>query len=158
MTQIKTLVGGLLVASMTTFTAPAQAEISGEELAAIVIGGAIFYSLGKNQAEKRARTVIEPEIEIDAGPSGKQVTHYRHRHDGLGVHAHRKGTVHRHGTSTVALPLPNQCKRQVQVRNKIKTAYRANCLQRAGYRISNNGTVRHDRWHGRKAKPLLIYR
>ena len=153
MTQIKTLVGGLLVASMTTFTAPAQAEISGEELAAIVIGGAIFYSLGKNQAEKRQRVVTEP-----APVSRPVATHYRHSHGGLGTHAHKKGTVHRHAHSTAALPLPDQCKRQVQVRNKIKTAYRANCLQRAGYRISNNGTVRHERWSGRKAKPLLIFR
>ncbi|MEM7241701.1 MAG: hypothetical protein AAF429_05905 [Pseudomonadota bacterium] len=155
MTQIKTLLGGLLVAGMTTISAPepAKAEVSGEELAAIIIGGTLLYSLGKNRAEKRARTVTEP------APAARPVaTYYRHSHGRLGTHAHRRGVAHSHGQTTAVLPLPQQCERQVQVRNKVKKAYRANCLQRAGYRISNNGTVRHDRWIGRKAKPLLIYR
>jgi len=154
MTQMKTLIGGLLVASITSFTAPAQAEVTGEELAAIVVGGALLYSLGKNRGEERARTVVEPAPVARPAP-----TYYQHSHGRLGLHSHRQDIAHNHGTAAARpLPLPHQCKRTVQVRNKVETGYRTTCLQRAGYRIGNNGTVRHDRWIGRKAKPLLIYR
>ena len=148
-----TLVAAIAAASLST---PAKAELTGGELATLLLGGAVIYKLSKDRKDDRRRAAIEAEQ--------NNATGYLHRHDNLGRHFHKHGSnhAHDHGYKTQPvvhdLPLPQQCKRQVTVGNKIKDAYRARCLERAGYDIAKNGTVRHDRWSGRKARPILIYR
>ena len=143
-----------VLVAVTSLTAPAKADINGGELAAILLGGAVIYSIAKDRKDDRRRAIIEAEKENGG---------FVHSHGNFGRHFHKYGVnhdnAHRFKQPVVRnLPLPDQCKRRVTVKNKTKDAYRAKCLRRAGYDIANNGTVRHDRWLGRTARPILIYR
>ena len=142
------LVAGLLAGGTTN---TAQAEVSGEELAAIILGGALIYSIAKNRTEKRSRVTTLPNKVI----TDPEI--YSHRHGSYGLHTHQANRAHKHKKAE-ALPLPAACKSNARIRGKTRTVYRQRCLERNGYRITNNGTVRHHRWVGRTARPILVYR
>jgi len=131
----------------------AEAEVSGDELAAILFGGALIYAIAKERDDRKESAANAAQ---DVTPNPK---FYSHRHGYFGLHSHRQGHAHRHGTSqNLALPLPDQCKSRLRIDGKKRTVYRQRCLERNGYTITKNGTVRHHRWAGRKAKPILVYR
>ena len=202
MKPFKKYIATLVTAAVasTGLSAPAQAEVTGEELAAILLGGAVIYSIARDRNKKDANNSVSTSnqsvVDGYTHRHGNQGSHFHafsdrnanshrlqqqrergllsngnngtngfvHSHGGFGRHFHKHGVNHstEHGRRTDHavrdLPLPDRCERQITVRNKVKDAYRANCLRRAGYEISNNGTVRHDRWPGRKARPILVYR
>ena len=135
---------GIVIAaiSITAVSAPAKADKEFNRLVAIIAGGLIINEIIKDKRDDRYES--------------KEVRH-RHGDGRWHTHASREEADRHYKKKKHSLHLPEKCKRIIKFKNgKTKPAFSQRCLQKRGYRVTQNGTVRHHKWPGRTRRPNLI--